>query len=350
MCDLHRSIPSGKTLWKVRSYLASIYRDYLRQGLLVLEVGGERVAYEEPEVLVAPRWDADGDAPALVWRKPLEIALPSGQRVTGWAALRAKGSTKEAGLALLFRGKVVVGAGGPAGDVEGLFRPAEVFGSSNSFVSQRLFGELDLSAMQVAHSKDAILWDGEEEDFLEGLKQALDDGSMPLLKMAMGYRATEKGATVNQELNRAVGSTVTAAAESPSADEEPDRDEDPAATDEPPVEESISGEFKLRTLGSDLDVFFTVVVGSGRTWIRVLEEGDAYAIEVDRAHPFMQSFAHLPGQEVEPVLRLAAALGMAEIEARHAGASEAAGLRARLNQLLRGPLAQTTMDEISRVG
>jgi hypothetical protein len=46
------------------------------------------------------------------------------------------------------------------------------------------------------------------------------------------------------------------------------------------------------------------------------------------------------------VLRLAVALGMAEIEARHAGAAEASGLRARLNQLLRGPLAETTMADI----
>ena len=342
MASLNRAIPTGKTLWKVRSYLASIYRDYLRRGDLVLEVGGTPVAYEEPEVLVAPRWDADGNASPQKWRKDLEIELPSGQRVTGWAALRARGSTKEAGLALLFRGKVVVGAGGPAGDVEGLFRPAEVFGASNSFVSQRLFGELDLSAMQVAHSKDAILWDGEEEVFLEALRKALDDDPKPLLKMALGYRVTEKGTAVDKELDRAVGSTVAAAAESEGGGEEPSPEEGESP------EESAGGRFTL--LGSGQEISFSVVVGTGGSWIRVLEEDGGYAIEVDRAHPFMQSFAHLPGQEIEPVLRLAAALGMAEIEARHAGIPNAGGLRARLNHLLRGPLARTTIDELARTG
>jgi hypothetical protein len=350
MRDLHRSIPTGKTLWKVRSYLASIYRDYLRRGLLVLEVGGRPVTYEEPEVLVAPRWDADGDAPAETWRKDIEVELPSGQKVGGWAALRARGSTKEAGLALLFRGKVVVGAGGPAEDVEGLFRPGEVFGASNSFVSQRLFGELDLSAMQVAHSKDAILWDGEEEAFLEALKEALDEGSLPLLKMASRYRVTEKGTDVDEELNRAVDSTVAAAGESDGGDGERPAEDDEPPGEEPPSHEAVSGKFKLRLASSDLDVTFTVVVGPGHSWIRVLDKSGGYAIEVDRAHPFMQSFAHLPGQEVEPVLRLAAALGMAEIEARHAGLPNAGALRARLNQLMRGPLAQTTIDEIEGVG
>jgi Histidine kinase-, DNA gyrase B-, and HSP90-like ATPase len=350
MSALHRSIPAGKTLWKVRSYLAGIYRDYLRRGLLLLEVGGQPVTYEEPEILTAPRWDANGDAPALEWRKNMVIELSSGQTVTGWAALRAKGSTKEAGLALLFRGKVVVGAGGPAGDVEGLFRPGEVFGASNSFVSQRLFGELDLSAMQVAHSKDAILWDGEEEAFLEGLKQALDEGSMPLLKMASGYRVTEKGAAVDEELNRAVDSTVSAAGESKGGDEDSPPEDDELQGDDPPApDEAVSGVFKLRLGSSELDVSFAVVVSSGNSWIRVLDEGGGYTIEVDRNHPFMQSFAHLPGQQVEPVLRLAAALGMAEIEARHAGLPNAGGLRARLNHLMRGPLARTTIDEIERV-
>jgi hypothetical protein len=350
LSELHRPVPSGKTLWKVRSYLASIYREYLRKGTIVLEVGGQAVAYEEAPVLVAPRWDAGANAPAEDWRKDLVVELPSGLKVTGWAALRERGSTKEAGLALLFRGKVVVGAGGPAGDLEGLFRPAEIFGSSNSFISQRLFGELDVSGMRVAHSKDAILWDGDEEAFLEGLKQALDERPKPLLKMALNYRVTEKGTEVNEELSRAVSSTVAAAEGSEPGRGEPPSENEPPAEEEatPPKDDGVRGRFRLRFGASDLDISFAVVVGNGRSWIRVLDEGDGYLIEVDRAHPFMQSFAHLPGQEVEPVLRLAIALGIAEIEARHAGVPNAGSLRARLNGLMRGPLARTTMGEIEK--
>jgi hypothetical protein len=340
MSDLHRPIPSGMTLGKVRRYLASIYRHFLREELLVLEVGGTPVVYDEPEILRAPRWDGGNAGRNKRWRKDLEIELPSGRKVTGWAALRAKGSTSEAGLALLFRGKVVVGAGGPAGDVEGLFRPSEVFGSTNSFVSQRLFGELDVSSMQVAHSKDAILWADDEEVFLEALKKELDKGATPLLKMALGHRSTERGATVDRQLSDAVDATVTAAEGSGSGGEDPPPEDDPPEA----CEESVSGKFRLP--GPDVDVSFAVVVGPGRAWIRVLESGDGYAIEVDRAHPFMQSFAHLPGQEVEPVLRLAAALGIAEIESLRAGAADPGGLRARLNHLLRGSLAQTTIDEL----
>lgn len=344
---LHRPIPTGTTLGKIRRYLASIYRDFLRRGLLVLEVGGRRVEYDEPEVLLAPRWDAEEGASPQRWRKEIEVELPSGQKVRGWAALRAKGSTSQAGLALLFRGKVVVGAGGPAGDVNGLYRPSEVFGSSNSFVAQRLFGELDVSAMQVAYSKDAILWDGEEEAFLERLREALDDDDMPLLKMATGHRVTERGDDVDTKLSRAVESTVVAAEGSDAGEEEPpDEDGEGERGDGGQPEDSVSGKFRLRVTGSDVEVSFAVVVGSGRTWIHVRDGDGRYLIEIDRAHPFMQSFAHLPEQEVEPVLRIAVALGMAEIEARHAGAADAGGVRARLNQLLRGRLAETKIGEI----
>lgn len=345
MSQLHRQIPAGKTLGKVRQYLASIYRHYLHEGILVLEVGERAVRYEEPEILRARRWDAgEGDRPKK-WRKDVEITLPSGKRVSGWAALRAKGSTSEAGLALLFRGKVVVGAGGPAGDVEDLFRPQEIFGAPNGFVSQRLFGELDVSVMEVAHSKDAILWDGEEEAFLKALKRALDKGSKPLLKMALRHRATEKGPAVDKELSRAVEATITAAGESRSNGAEA-----PEKGDQAPVpEDAIRGTFKLPVSGSDVEVSFAVVVGSGRTWVRIRDAESGHTIEVDRAHLFMQSFAHLPGQEVEPVLRLAAALGIAEIEMRQAGVADAGAVRGKLNQLLQGPLAYTTMSEIEEV-
>jgi hypothetical protein len=347
MSQLNRPIPTGKTLGKVRQYLASIYRQYLRDGVLVLEVGEKSLAYEEPGILRARRWDDAEGSRAKLWRKNLEISLPSGKKVTGWAALRAKGSTSEAGLALLFRRKVVVGAGGPAGDVEGLFRPQQIFGAPNSFVSQRLFGELDVSEMDVAHSKDAILWGGEEEQFLDALRQALDKGSKPLLKMALNYRATEKGPAVDEELSRAVEATVTAAGESASDDPGP-----PENDDSPTVEtkDTIGGKFKLPVSGSDIEISFSVVVGSGRIWVRVRDADGGHMIEVDRAHPFMQSFAHLPGQEVEPVLRLAAALGIAEIEARQAGVADPGTVRSRLNHLLQGPLAHTTMNEIEEAG
>jgi hypothetical protein len=88
-----------------------------------------------------------------------------------------------------------------------------------------------------------------------------------------------------------------------------------------------------------------VVLRDGSTWLRVWDRDAGFVIELDREHPFMQAFAHLPHQQIEPVLRLAAGLGLAEIEARMGGAPQPSAVRMQLNRILRGPLSQTTIDD-----
>jgi hypothetical protein len=342
LADLHRPVPTGRTLGKVRRYLASIYRVYLRSGVLRLIVGEEPVLASEPDVLIARRWDASASADPVEWRKDLIVELPSGRVVAGWAALRARGSTSEAGLALMYRAKVVVGAGASAGDADDLYRPREVFGASNTFVSQRLIGELDVSDLRVSHSKDAVLWDGEEDAFLSALRGELDEDPLPLLRMAREHRVTERGPDVDRKLNRALDSTVEAASLHVSPGTEQGDAEPPS-----PAEEVVTRAFQvpLPVRGSGLDVDLSVTVGDGYAWLRVIEKENGYVIEIDRSHPFMQAFAHLPNQEIEPVLRLAAALGLAEIEARVAGVPDPSAVRVRLNGILRGPLARAALTD-----
>jgi hypothetical protein len=190
---LHRPVPTGRTLGKIRKYLASIYRGFLRSGALVLVVGGERLVPPEAPILEAPRWDRPASAPAQVWRKEVDIELDGGVSVRGWLGLRARGSTSESGLALMHRGKVVVGAGGGAGGADDLYRPVELFGASTSFVFQRLVGELDVSALRVSASKDGIIWDGHEPELLMSLREAADEEPLPLLRMARSSASPSAG-------------------------------------------------------------------------------------------------------------------------------------------------------------
>ena len=61
-------------------------------------------------------------------------------------------------------------------------------------------------------------------------------------------------------------------------------------------------------------------------------DAEEFTVRVNEDHPFMLSFAQLPTQQIEPVLRLALGVGVAEyIDPDH--------VRTRLNALLRGPLA-----------
>ena len=67
-------------------------------------------------------------------------------------------------------------------------------------------------------------------------------------------------------------------------------------------------------------------------WLNVYSNDDSLTIRVNEDHPFMLSFAQLPRQQIEPVLRLAIGIGFAEyVDHDH--------VRTRLNALLRGPLS-----------
>ena len=72
------------------------------------------------------------------------------------------------------------------------YRPSVIFGASNSYRYQRVFGELHLDGFEVSHTKDGFRWDENEQPFLELLREHLDCEDLPLLKQAEGYRVASR--------------------------------------------------------------------------------------------------------------------------------------------------------------
>jgi hypothetical protein len=350
-------VPKTRTVGKIREYLGSIYREFLRNGDVVILFDGEPIQYDEPAELTASRW-SQPDEPPLAWRKTVDIHLESGRRVTGWAALRETGATSQAGMALLYRRKVVQGAGGDA------YKPVEVFGRSNSFRSQRLFGELSMDDFDVTYTKDALVWYDEEEEFVELLRDQLDAEPLPLLRQAENYRA-RKPAPVPAEVATGVLQTTATVLDHADLtsllglgqgldDAEADGAERGTVATAPGVEQLHAGE-PLPDL-ANRDVVLTV---AGRTWdvaLRLIadeavepwlqvdrdDNGPASTLRltVNQAHPFMRTFAEIPGQDLEPVWRLAVALGLAQELARDSGDAKAGYVRLNVNELLRTYLSK----------
>ena len=80
------------------------------------------------------------------------------------------GSTSNAGFTLMRRGRVIIG--GPGEN----YRPDEIFGKSNSFTYQRLFGEINLDNWEVTQAKDGFDWNnGLEEQLIENLLRVSDE-------------------------------------------------------------------------------------------------------------------------------------------------------------------------------
>jgi len=154
----------GRTLGKIKSELASIYRRDLLGGAVVITFNGERLEWTEPELLT----EQVGDE-RVVWRRDIDISIQD-KPIGGWIGLLARGKAADAGFHLFRRDRLI--QGGPTNG----WKPWEVFAAPNSFQSQRLVGELDFDSWRVSHTKDAIDWSGaDEHELLEALRNVCSD-------------------------------------------------------------------------------------------------------------------------------------------------------------------------------
>jgi len=131
-----RAVPHTRTVSKINDHLASIYRVFLRKGLLELVFNGEPLSYQQPALLSAP-WYRDPHGPPRLWREDIQIKLPSGERIDGWVGILQRGSTERGVGAVSARPAQLI-----VGSVDETYRPHEIFGGGNSYRFQRLTGEL----------------------------------------------------------------------------------------------------------------------------------------------------------------------------------------------------------------
>ena len=338
--DLHH-IPVKKTLSKIKEHLTDIFRVFIREGILELKFGDEALAYEEPPVLVAP-YDRDPTGGVKRWRKDINFDLGDGMTVSGFAALRDPGNYARAGFGLFRRRRLIEGSG------EEGYRPPLIFGQPGSFRSLRLFGELHLEGFEISHTKDGFRWDENEQPFLELLKEHLDSPELPLLKQADAYRALESRADRARVAEQAVNRTADAMQRGlPEVL--------PRVADAPPIDTPTQPLPQQSTLASrELSIDFR-----GEKWLIKIEltdepsEGQWLSISdqppadgrrvielrVSLAHPFMVRFAQTDPDDVEALLRVAAALGLAEKLARQSGQRYAGTIRRNLNDILREALS-----------
>jgi hypothetical protein len=173
----------GSTPTKVRDYLASMYRQLLRSGVVEVTYREQALFFDEIKVLEAKAVH-DPDSKPQLWRKMINLELADlGITLKGFAAIRETGKASGSGFTLFRRGRAIQGV------QEAPWQPYEIFGGGNSYRSQRLFGEFEVEGLDVAFSKNAFIWEDSEEIVVQRLKEELDADPMPLLKQAESYRA-----------------------------------------------------------------------------------------------------------------------------------------------------------------
>lgn len=357
-------LPQKKTVTKIKNHLASMYRVFLRDGFLELFYNGEPIIFSDPAILVAPYYKTP-DSTAKEWRKPIEIEIAPGMRISGFAGLLERGSTTNAGFALLRRHRVIVGS-----DDEG-YRPVEIFGHSNDYIFQRLFGELHLEGFEVSHTKDGIQWNHHEENVLRALKHVLNEQPLPLLDQARGYRVRGNGTGSGKSTGGASQpnpftpppqpSPRPTFTPTPSSSQPPftgaNGGQNPPPT-APPPSGTPFGVTPLPTMPSKPqkrvlkltlgDEVWTIRaeltddpgVGDWLSFNGLNDENREIDIRVALNHPFVATCCQNLDAVIEPLICLAASLSVAEIAARNTGVRQAGSVRKFMNQLLRDGFAE----------
>ena len=343
LSDLHNP-PQTKTIKKIREHLASIYRVFIREGLLELRFRDEVLSYTQPKTLCAPFHEKVSDAPIL-WRKEINFDFGTGLRACGFAALREKASTSHAGFALFRRNRLIQGSAD-----EG-YRPEFIFGKPNTFRYQRLFGELHLEGFNVSHTKDGFQWDENEEPFLELLKEELDKEPTPLLNQAEGHRVRQKtpdlkpGAeTSTRHTSKTVENEVPPVVEA-QLREIPENEPPPPdlpTTEMPVADKTVPVEINGKIWEISIELVNDQAVGD---WISVSDDpwdGKVRRVKIrmSLAHPFMLQYSGAEASQIEPLQRLAIAIALAEITARDSGVKKTRTFIRNINKFLRDALSK----------
>ncbi|MCO5099196.1 MAG: ATP-binding protein [Rhodocyclaceae bacterium] len=153
--DMNRKF-HGRTLGKIRDFLSSMYREDFRAKRLKLLWNGTTLDWVDLDDRLLRAVDG------TVYKKNFLFDVEDKQ-VKGWVGILDKGGRADAGFSVIHCGRVV--RGWPDN-----WRPSSLYGQlqvSNDLVNQRLVGEIHLDGFEVSHTKDDILWLGDQEEQVE---------------------------------------------------------------------------------------------------------------------------------------------------------------------------------------
>ncbi|MFG6568821.1 ATP-binding protein [Sulfitobacter sp. 1A13679] len=362
-----RRFPRGKTIHKIKEHLSSIYRVYIRDGSLALYVDGEQLTYEDPVILSAPSY-RDPDGEAVLWKKDIDFDLGDGKSATGFVAIRETASTRLAGLALFRRKRLIMGSADEA------YRPEDIFGRSNTYPYQRIFGEIHLKGFFVSHTKDGIKWEESEDEFLRKLRKVLSEEEFPLLQQAREHRTKASVKSIRKDATAALNATVanlsdaTLSANGETKGEADDlftisADVNQAAPDQDtPQDQTLpdiasadkeQAEFQLSFRGEPWIVAMELsYADDGADWLTIQDhpsildpEPRRVTVRVAMLHPFMAQFPTMDADSFTAILNIAAAMGLAEVVAAELADKKPTVIRRYTNEILKNQMSKRTMHD-----
>lgn len=170
----------------IKDYLGSMYMFDLRPG----DKGqvAMKLTYNGEEVLPPQESEWDTDPSGTVMKRDLAPFTIDGKVINGWIGVLRKGGRKYGGFSMFQNGRQIQG-------YPSAWKPSVIFGGvddegANNLIAQRLTGVLMLDGFGVSHTKDKVLFEGEEE---EALEKFLVKETKDYVEYAKSRRGTGRG-------------------------------------------------------------------------------------------------------------------------------------------------------------
>lgn len=353
---------SSRQIGKTKDQLRGMYRVDLRTGKIHIFYNDESLQYETPKILE----ETLPDGSVKVWKEDVSFnVLCNGKEypVNGFIAIRDEGSVSGAGFTLIRYGRVIVGG------YENAYRPEEVFEKSNSFIYQRLFGELNMDGWPVTQTKDSFDWySGLEDLLIEKLLSVCKD----YRKKAKEYRKP-KQVTVNTGFTSLVNNFTTAGiinnvqvseipseviAEVDKKESESQNNSQQKQFDKPSDEKRKNNDGEIQIVGTngqkisfacdDEDYAFNYILKENdpdASWLNILSmsgKKNEYIIEWNIRHPFFKPYIDDP-KFFEVMQQFIFALALSEIESKRTGVEGRIlpnAIRSKMNETLKAVIKE----------
>ena len=330
--------PLGRTKESIKSYLAKIYREFIKKGEIEIYWQDELLEVEEYKALNVPFYKSPSDPPRE-WKHDFKLQMESGQIINGTAVILNKFTRSDTGLNLFWHNRLIKGNFDPN------YRPAKIFGGLQTHQSGRLCIDLHLDEFKPTVDKQNFTLEdsgASEDEIIDKLLVALKSAEALIYQQVTNYRLPKI-----DEMKPAIESEFA----------DLDQFENSANTlfqnpsnylpDTPyPVVESnpqnlvqgnmnvnIDGRpWKIKISLGDLPTDNQFVEIHQTPLINDDDAPDEISIKIGYSHPFIRN--HLCEETTSVIVRMAAALAFGELAAHQAGAEHPSYVRANFNKFL----------------